>query len=122
MKRGEMWLVNLDPRSGSEQRGTRPVLVLSSDIFNDTPGWKSFVVVPCSTSGKQAARGPTAVPLAAGSGGLTQDSYALCHQITTVDRAKFASRLGVLSADELLAAEKGVLVALDMMRALKGLG
>ncbi|MGI8748879.1 MAG: type II toxin-antitoxin system PemK/MazF family toxin, partial [Deinococcus sp.] len=31
MKRGEVWLVNLDPRSGSEQRGIRPVLVLSND-------------------------------------------------------------------------------------------
>ena len=115
MKRGEIWQANLDPRSGSEQRGNRPVLVLSSDVFNDIPTWKSFIVLPCSTSGKQAARGPSAVPLAAGAGGLAQDSYVLCHQITTIDHTKFISRVGLLSDEELRTVEQGVLVALDMM-------
>ena len=121
MKRGEIWQASLHPRSGSEQHGIRPVLVLSSDIMNDLPGWKSFLAIPFSTSGRQAARGPTAVLIPAGTGGLAQDSYALCHQLTTIDRAKFMTRLGVLNADELLDVERGVLIALDMFTALKAL-
>ncbi|WP_293915248.1 type II toxin-antitoxin system PemK/MazF family toxin [Deinococcus sp.] len=121
MKRGEVWQANLDPRSGSEQQGNRPVLVLSSDIFNNSPGWKSFVVIPFSTSGRQAARGPTAVPLAAGAGGLARESYALCHQITTLDRTKFVARLGALDATDIQAIERGVVAALDMLNVLKGM-
>ena len=61
MKRGEIYLANLTPRSGSEQQGRRPVIVMSHDAFNQVPSWQSVIVVPVSTSGRQAARGPTAV-------------------------------------------------------------
>lgn len=87
-------MASLVPRSGSEQRGTRPVLVVSHDAFNATSGWRSVVVVTLSTSGAQAKRGPTAVPIRAGVGGLTKDGVALCHQVTTLDRAKLVRRLG----------------------------
>ena len=114
MRRGEVWQVDIQPRSGSEQRGSRPAVVLSSDVFNESPGWKSFVVIPFSTSGRQATRGPSAVLLSAGSGGLAEESYALCHQITTLDRSKFIQKLGTLSSNELKSIELGLLVALDI--------
>ena len=114
MKRGEVWQANLSPRSGSEQQGRRPVVILSNDGFNRTPGWRSIIVVPVSSSARQAARGATAVPLPAGVGGLNQDSVALCHQITTLDRAKLTSLLGALGAGELAAIEAGVRAALDL--------
>ena len=34
MDRGEIWLVSLDPTAGHEQRGTRPVLIVSPASFN----------------------------------------------------------------------------------------
>jgi mRNA-degrading endonuclease toxin of MazEF toxin-antitoxin module len=34
MKRGEIWLVSLDPASGHEQKGRRPVLIVSPEAFN----------------------------------------------------------------------------------------
>ena len=114
MKRGELWRADLRPRSGSEQRGVRPVIVVSHDGFNTTPGWRSVIVVPVSTSGKQAARGPTAVPLAKSTGGLRKDSVALCHQVTTLDRGKLTKRLGSLSPDEMTRVEDGVKGALDL--------
>ncbi|WP_337288077.1 type II toxin-antitoxin system PemK/MazF family toxin [Candidatus Methylomirabilis sp.] len=40
MKRGEVYWASLSPRSGSEQQGTRPVIVVSHDAFNQTPGWR----------------------------------------------------------------------------------
>ena len=45
MKRGEVYWADLAPRSGSEQRGRRPVVVISHDAFNQTPGWRSIIVV-----------------------------------------------------------------------------
>jgi mRNA-degrading endonuclease toxin of MazEF toxin-antitoxin module len=61
--------------------------------------------VPLSTSTSHAARGPTAVHLPKGAGGLRADSVALCHQVTTLDRAKLTKRIGALS--EALLAEVG---------------
>ena len=101
MRRGEVYWAELAPRSGAEQQGTRPVIVVSHDAFNEVPSWRSIIVVPVSTSPTQASRGPTAVFLERGAGGLRSDSVALCHQVTTLDRGKLTRRLGVLP-DELL--------------------
>lgn len=114
MRRGEVYWAQLQPRFGSEQQGTRPVIVVSHDGFNEVPNWRSVVVVPCSTSASQARRGPTAVPLAKGTAGLTADGVALCHQVTTLDRAKLTQRIGVLPAPVLKALNAGLLAALAL--------
>jgi mRNA-degrading endonuclease toxin of MazEF toxin-antitoxin module len=88
VQRGDVFWADLIPRSGSEQRGRRPVIIVSHNGFNQTPGWRSIIVVPISTSATQARRGPTAIPLPQGAGGLDRVSVALCHQVTTLDRAK----------------------------------
>src|SRR5437762_226493 len=51
MTRGEVYWADLVPRSGSEQQGRRPVIVISHDAFNQTQNWRSIIVVPLSTSG-----------------------------------------------------------------------
>ena len=56
MKRGEIYWADLAPRSGSEQTGRRPVILVSHDGFNQTPSWKSIIVVPISTSASQGKR------------------------------------------------------------------
>lgn len=114
MKRGEVYWANLRPRSGSEQRGRRPVIVVSHDGFNLAPGWRPVIVVPVSTSGRQARRGPTAVALPAGSGGLRQESTALCHQVTTLDRSKLGSLLGTLPSLLRAQVDAGLKAALDL--------
>lgn len=114
MRRGEVYWAELKPRSGSEQRGTRPVIVVSHDGFNEVPTWRSVIVVPCSTSASQARRGPTAVPLAGGTAGLPGDSVALCHQVTTLDRSNLTKRLGALPGADLEAVGAGLRAALDL--------
>lgn len=116
MKRGEVYWANLAPRSGSEQAGKRPVIILSHDAFNETPAWRSIIVIPVSTSPAQSRRGPTVVALPAGTGGLTNNSSVICHQVTTLDRSKLEERLGVLPADILIQVEKALLAALDIRR------
>ncbi len=114
MKRGDLYLAALHPRSGAEIHGDRPVLVVSHDSFNGVPTWKSVTVVPLTTSANQARRGPTAVPIPDGAGGLRGEGIAVCHQITTLDRAKLTRRLGALPADVLAAVEAGIKAALDL--------
>lgn len=73
-----------------------------------------MIVVPVSTSSSQRRRGPTAIPLPAGVAGLGQDSVALCHQVTTLDRAKLAKLLGALPNDLLIEVGDGLRHAQDL--------
>lgn len=114
MRRGEVWWAVLQPRTGSEQSGRRPVVVLSHDSFNQTANWNSVIVIPCSTSGQQAKRTPTIVPLSKGTGGLPQDCVAVGHQITTLDRSKLQQQIGALPDLELRAIERAVMNAIDI--------
>ncbi|MDE0174256.1 MAG: type II toxin-antitoxin system PemK/MazF family toxin [Defluviicoccus sp.] len=52
MERGEIWLVSLDPTAGHEQRGTRPVVIVSPASFNALTG--TPVVLPITTGGNFA--------------------------------------------------------------------
>jgi mRNA interferase MazF len=114
MKRGDVYWANLSPRSGSEQTGRRPVVIFSHDAFNQATGWRSIIVIPISTSSNQAKRGPTVVLLTAGTAGLANDCSAICHQITTLDRAKLTERIGELPQAVLNSIEKALLAAVDI--------
>jgi mRNA interferase MazF len=116
MKRGDIYWATLSPSSGSEQSGRRLVIILSHDAFNQTPAWRSIIVIPVSTSPAQARRGPTVVALSAGTAGLPGESHAVCHQITTLDRAKLSEKIGVLSPDILTIVEQSLLAAVDIRR------
>jgi mRNA interferase ChpB len=62
MQRGDVWLVSLDPTAGKEQRGTRPVVIVSPQPFNALTG--APVVLPITTGGSFARRRGFAVSLA----------------------------------------------------------
>lgn len=115
MRRGDVFVAELRPRSGSEQKGRRPVLVVSHDGFNTAPSWRSAIVVPLSTSKAQAKRGPTAVFLPKGVGGLRRDGVAICHQVTTLDRAKLTTYLGALPEAVMKKVDEGLKAALSLV-------
>ena len=110
-----MFWAELAPRSGSEQSGRRPVIVISHDGFNESIRWQSVIVVPISTSSSQARRGPTAVSLPPGTGGLKQESVGLCHQITTLDRSKLSQKIGEIDHATLNRIEAGIKAATGML-------
>ncbi len=55
MKRGEIYWAVLAPRSGAEQQGRRPVIVVSYDGFNQVFAWRSVIVVRISTLIKEGS-------------------------------------------------------------------
>jgi len=94
MRRGEVWLATLDPVRGSEQAGTRPVLILQADPLNDF--LRTVVVVPFTTN-LRWSRFPFCILVQAGDGGLADESVALYHQIRVSDASRLRQRLGRLS-------------------------
>ena|SRR3989304_5580003 len=114
MKRGDIYWANLRPRSGSEQSGIRPVLIVSNDGLNSYEAWKSIIVLALSSSMKQFLRGPSVICLKKGVGGLSEDSFVICHQITTVDRGKFTEKIGTLPMGELRLVEDALKKTLEL--------
>jgi mRNA-degrading endonuclease toxin of MazEF toxin-antitoxin module len=81
MKRGEIWLVGLDPTQGHEQKGRRPVLIVSPEAFNRVT--KVPVVLPITSGGKFARTAGFAVPLAGG--GTKTSGIVRCDQPRALD-------------------------------------
>jgi len=90
------------------------VIVISHDGFNQTLGWKSVIVAPISTSASQGRRGPTIVEIPAGAGGLPKASFAVCREVTTLDRAKLTKRIGALPPEVMREVELGLKAAMDL--------
>ena len=109
MTRGEVWLAALDPARGSEQAGTRPVLILQADPLNEF--LRTVVVIPF-TSNMRWARFPFCVSVSAGDGGLASDSVALCHQIRVSDMSRLLRRLGQVSDATMLKVARATHVTL----------
>jgi mRNA interferase MazF len=94
VKRGDIWVVNLDPTIGSEIKKSRPCVVVSPAELHDH--LKTVIVAPMTSKGFAA---PFRVPVThAGTKGLI-----LLDQVRTVDKARLAKRLGAVSPKTLSA-------------------
>ena len=90
--RGEIHFVNLDPTKGREQRGRRPVLVVSVDAINAQPLVATVVV---GTDAKNVSRDyPVNIRLPAEETGLPRDTVFLCFQIRSLDPSRFQDSTG----------------------------
>jgi mRNA interferase MazF len=95
----EICYCSLDPTQGSEQRGTRPVLVVSNDSVNHA--LPVSTVLPLSSLKPGSRVYPTEVLLLAGLSGMPKDSVAMVQQIRTVAHARLAPPVSRLD-DEVL--------------------
>lgn len=99
MVRGEVYFIDLAPRSGSEQMGRRPGIVVSHNAFTANPRWQSVTIVPLTSAPRWQVASPTTVLLPKGECNLSKACAALAHQLTTVDKTKIiAPALGTLTA------------------------
>jgi mRNA interferase ChpB len=101
MKRGDVYLVSLDPTAGHEQRGMRPVLVVSPDAFNKLT--KAPIVVPITSGGNFARLSGFTVELI----GSKTMGVVRCDQPRTLDlgarKAKKLERVSAEVMDDVLA-------------------
>ena len=97
MRRGEIYLVALDPVVGSETGKTRPALVLQNDLANRSS--PTVTVIPITSRVQRVY--PFQVRIPAGEGGLRQESKALCEQIRTVSCQRLSRLIGELPAQRL---------------------
>jgi mRNA interferase MazF len=109
VKRGKIWLADLNPIRGSEQAGT---LIFQNDAINKFT--TTVIVIPLTTNIRRAAL-PSCVLLAQGEGGLFHASVALGHQLCVLDQTRLHRRLGAVHDETMLAIEKCVLFTLGIV-------
>ncbi|MBQ3181311.1 MAG: type II toxin-antitoxin system PemK/MazF family toxin [Clostridia bacterium] len=98
VKRGDIFYADLSPVIGSEQGGTRPVLVVQNDIGNK---FSPTVIIAAITSQINKAKMPTHIEISANDFGLAKDSVILLEQIRTIDKRRLKEKIGKLN-DELI--------------------
>lgn len=109
--RGAVYAARLGVGEGSEQAGTRPVVVVSNDEFNEV--MPVVTVVPATTyRGRRVY--PSEVLVRRGDSGFRSDSLLLAHQIRTIARARLGRIIGQLDGAHLAALDHALRVHLDL--------
>ncbi|MFC7082306.1 type II toxin-antitoxin system PemK/MazF family toxin [Halorussus caseinilyticus] len=99
VRRGDVVVVELDPTRGSEQRGTRPCLVVQNDVGNENA--PTTVVVPFTTSFGERLY-PFEVLVTTEESPLREASVAVCSQIRTVSiDQRIRENLGAIPDDKM---------------------
>jgi len=94
--RGDIIWASLDPTLGNEQAGSRPVLVLSENVFNDRSGTVIAIIL---TSQQPTARFPLTFELSDTK--LPKKSWVKISQIRTLSSERLGKKIGTASKEEL---------------------
>lgn len=111
MNRGDVYLARLDPVEGSEQGGTRPVLIVSRDSLNV---YRAHVIAVPFTRTVLARPLPTHVTVPAGVGGLQFDSVARTEHVRVLAKSRLTTIWGSLDRGTMNQIGSALRIALDL--------
>ena len=111
IKRGDIYYAELNPVIGSEQGGTRPVLIISNDIGNrHSP---TVIVAAITSRVHTKAKLPTHTAIRDFEG-LNKDSIILLEQIRTIDKKRLQEYIGMLSESEMARVDKALAISVSL--------
>ena len=111
IKRGDIYYAELNPVIGSEQGGTRPVLIISNDIGNrHSP---TVIVAAITSRVHTKAKLPTHTAIKDFEG-LNKDSIILLEQIRTIDKKRLQEYIGMLSESEMARVDKALAISVSL--------
>lgn len=93
--RWRVFMARLDPAVGSEQAGTRPVLVVSEEQYNQNTSLVTVLPLKSRKPGRRMY--PSEVLAGQGTAGLIADSIILAHQVRTISKKRLGRRMGALT-------------------------
>lgn len=108
-RRGEVWLVNLDPAVGHEVQKTRPAIVVTNDVYN-RHNWV-VLVLPLTSRDKPEFDQVLIIPP---DGGLSSPGVTLPDQLRAVDRVRLVKKLGQLRPVTMVQINQSLKVVLDL--------
>ena len=111
VRRGDIFYADLSPVVGSEQGGTRPVLIVQNDTGNRH---SPTVIAAAITSQTGKARLPTHINIAGGSVGLSKDSVILLEQIRTIDKRRLREHMGKLDDQHMALVDDAIAISFGL--------
>src|SRR3989304_2174489 len=111
IKRGSIFLANLEPVKGSEQGGLRPVLIIQNDTSNKH---SPVTIIAAITSKIFDKEYPTNVFMRKQASGLDRDSTVLLNQVRTIDNARLIKRICALDNFTMKKVDKAIKVSLSL--------
>jgi len=109
IKRGEIWSAYLDPATGSEQGGHRPVLIIQNDVGNDHS--ETTIIAPI-TAAIKSGNIPTQVRMEAER--LPLESTILLEQIRVIDKCRLDKYLGKADAETMADVAGAIMISLGL--------
>lgn len=109
-RRGEIWLVDLNPTRGHEQSGIRPAVIISVDEFNSCPA-DLVVVVPITSKNKNI---PLHVEIQPENSGLAKTSFAKPEDIRSISKERLVKKIGQLPKEKLKELEEKIRILLGL--------
>lgn len=110
--RGDVFMANLEPRAGSEQGGTRPIVVVSRDAINKNS--PVVVICPITDAANKKKIYPSHVRVPSGKGGLRMDSVVVCEQVRAISNTRLCDRLGNFDRTVMTSIEAALKITLDL--------
>ncbi len=110
--RGDVFYADLNPVVGSEQGGTRPVVIIQNDIGNR---YSPTVIVAAITSRIRKAKLPTHVEIEAGDSELDKDSVILLEQIRTLDKQRLERHITRLDSKIITQVNRAIEISLGLI-------
>ena len=111
VKRGDIFYADLSPVVGSEQGGTRPVLIVQNDTGNRH---SPTVIAAAITSQTGKARLPTHINISGGSVGLSKDSVILLEQLRTIDKTRLKDKVCHLDDEIMRKVDRALCISLEL--------
>lgn len=112
MRRGEIWLINLDPTIGAEIRKTRPAVIVNDDELGVLP---LKVIVPITDWKDNFKVAPWMVKIVPNKlNNLEKVSSADCFQIRSISEERFVRKIGKLSESELMKIKQSLSLVLKI--------
>ncbi|MBI2144991.1 type II toxin-antitoxin system PemK/MazF family toxin [Candidatus Woesearchaeota archaeon] len=111
VKRGDIWLVNLDPTIGHEIRKARPGIIIQNNLGNK---YGPITIIAPATSQKLEKIYHFEVFLSQENSGLPKNSKALLNQIRAVDKKRLIKRLGQINNETLEKVNEALKISLSL--------
>lgn len=111
IRKGDIFLVDLEPIRGSEQGGKRPCVVIQNDIGNK---YAPTTIIAPITSKMFTKVFPTNVPVNKEDSCLDKDSTILLNQIRTIDKARLIKKISSLDNGMINKVDLAIKISLGM--------
>ena len=113
IRRGDVWLVALDPTMGHEIKKSRPAVIIQNNVGNKYS--PITIIAPVTSQGREKVY-PIEVLLTKKNSRLAQESKVLLNQIRAVDKRRLIRKVGKLDVETVVKVDEAIKISLGLVK------